>query len=190
MNAINQILSYIGKLFTWIYVIQPWEQALRVRAGKKVKRISAGIHFRIPFIDAVYMQSIRKRACGTGAQTVTTKDGKTITFSGSIRYRIENIENMYMNVYNVSDTVQQEVQGAIVKYVINKRLEDCNAYMLQKHIEDTLDLSQYGFADVDFFLTDFAVVKTFRLINGDIGSHYEDYVNMNRASHGTVPNPE
>lgn len=178
VGIFGEILSKLGQLFNWIYTIQPWEQALRVRAGKHVKKIPPGIHLRIPFVDAVFMQSVRFRACSIDSQTLTTRDSSTITLAGSMRYRIDAIEKMYLMVYNVADTVKQEIQGAVTQYVITHDACDCTPEKMHAYVSSTLDFSKYGFADVEFFLTNFAKVKTYRLINGNLEQYYSDYVDM------------
>ena len=66
---IREILSIIGDLFTWIVIVAPWEQALRIRLGKRVKLCKAGCYLRIPFIDRIYRQSIRRRLSYFQTQT-------------------------------------------------------------------------------------------------------------------------
>lgn len=61
MNAFVEILRSFWRCFIWWVVIQPWEQGIRVRLGKKRVRLEPGIHFRIPYLDAVFKQSNRLR---------------------------------------------------------------------------------------------------------------------------------
>ena len=44
INGISSLFSYISNLLTWWIVLAPWEQAVRVRLGKHITVISAGIH--------------------------------------------------------------------------------------------------------------------------------------------------
>lgn len=184
MNIIGEILSQIGQLFNWLYVVMPWEQALRIRAGKHIRKIQPGIHLRIPFIDIVYKQGSRIRAVSLDDQTVTTKDGQTISFCGSIRYRIGDIEKMYANVHNPSDTLRQETQGIITAYFATHRSEDCTMELIRKHTSNKLDFSNFGFIDVEFFLKDFAKVKTYRFISGPMEGYYGGGVSMNETVNG------
>ncbi len=179
MNILSEFLSQIGQMFNWLYVIMPWEQALRVRAGKNVLRIQPGIHIRIPFIDVVYRQGCRIRAVGLDDQTVTTQDGQTISFCGSIKYRINDIEKMYANVHNPGDTLRQEVQGIITDYFSTHQSEDCTMKLIREYTSaDKLNFSHYGFIDVEFFLKDFAKVKTYRFISGPMEGYYGGHISM------------
>lgn len=75
MEVINSIAAFISKLFQWWFTVMPWEQALRIRKGSKVTLLGAGLYFKIPFIDAVYVQTTRMRMIDTPMQTMSTKDG-------------------------------------------------------------------------------------------------------------------
>lgn len=190
MTIFSDLLSKISQLFNWIYTIEPWERGLRVRAGKHVTDIMPGIHTRIPFIDIVYKQNIRIRACGIDAQTITTLDGDTITFNGSIRYRISSVRKMYENVHAASDTIRQEIMGKLANYITTHKTKDCTPDQVHDEVSKELDFKAYGFADVEFFLTNFVKARTYRLISGNIESYFEDYVNMNKKASGGTPRYE
>ena len=91
MEAVNQIIQFIKQLFSWWFIVTPWEQAVFVRLGKNVKVLHGGFYFKIPFIDQVYIQSIRLRAIDMPIQTISTKDGKTITIKSVMNYAINDI---------------------------------------------------------------------------------------------------
>lgn len=46
---IRELFAHIAEAFKFFFVIAPWEQALRIRGGKKVDLLGAGLYFRIPF---------------------------------------------------------------------------------------------------------------------------------------------
>ena len=61
MNEVQQFLEYVFNAFKIWVIVQPWETGLRVRAGKKVKNLSKGMYFRLPYFDSVYIQESRLR---------------------------------------------------------------------------------------------------------------------------------
>jgi len=171
MNWVQQITSAVSQVFKWWFVVQPWEQAIRVRFGKHIVPFEAGIHVRIPFFDRVYVQNKRKRFSIIDSQTITTTDNKTITICGSLRYRIVDILKLYMTLHQPTDTICQEVGSMLSKYILQHDLATCKPEKIYKYIDDNVDLTRYGLGDVEFFITDFAVVKTYRLINGDLNRY-------------------
>jgi len=102
MGSIKEILDYISKAFTWWIAVQPWEQGLRIRMGKHEKLLKPGLHFRIPVIDKVYVQTDRLRMVNIPVQTLTTKDAKTVTITTAFSYSICDISKLYHTLYHLS----------------------------------------------------------------------------------------
>lgn len=63
------------------FMVNPWERAVRVRAGRWSKQIEPGAYFRIPFVDTVTLINTRLRITSTPSITITTMDGKTVTMA-------------------------------------------------------------------------------------------------------------
>ena len=57
MEGVRQFLK---ALQMWV-TIAPWEQGLRVRLGRRVKLLGAGVHLRLPVLDVLYIQTVRTR---------------------------------------------------------------------------------------------------------------------------------
>jgi hypothetical protein len=165
MENIGALFSRVFDLFKWWIVIAPWEQAIRVRNGKKIKVLEAGIHFRIPGFDRFFVQSTRKRYMNTPTQAVTTSDGKAITISGGTSYSIASIGILYDTLHDPSNVIQTETQAVVAQYIAENELINCTPIKVQAHVNKSLDFGKYGLTDVEFFVTDFVAVKTYRIIN-------------------------
>jgi hypothetical protein len=168
MQGLVELLSRFFRSFRLWVTVAPWEQAIRVRLGKHVHLLQPGIHLRIPFVDAVHVQSVRLRVSPIGRQTLTMSDGRTtVTLSGSLGYAVHNIEHLYRRMHHAEDTIQQIARGAIAQYVATSSPICCTPHLIEKHVGQTLDLSEYGLEDEQLHITDFAIVRTYRLI-GDV----------------------
>lgn len=167
--------QFLLGLRPWV-VVAPWEQALRVRAGKHVQLLGSGFHVKLPVLDMMYLQTVRLRVCnfGYGRQTVTTKDGVTVTFSGAIGYGILDLEKLYRTLHHAEDTLQSLARGMIAEYVNTHFAEACAPARITKRVGADLArrFKQYGLDQVCLYLTDYAVVRTYRIIgdNGPYGS--------------------
>jgi len=179
MGWLQNLLSQFTELFKWFYILQPWEQALRVRAGKYIKLHKGGIHFKIPYIDFVFKQNTRLRISEISAQTVTTKDDKTITLSGSLSYRVNDITPLYKKLHSAEVTLARHTQGIISNYIAWHDFNECSPKILVEYTNSKLNLTQYGLADAAFLLKDFAVVKTYRFITGDMHTWTEHPLETN-----------
>ena len=166
MGAIQELFRQIGNLFRWWFVVAPWEQAVRVRMGTKVDVLDAGVHLRIPIADRIFRQSIRRRFTTVPTQTVTTLDGKTVTISGGIGYSIKDIGMLYDTLHDAEDTVQIAAQGVVAKFIAERQLSSVQPSEIEGVVPEALKLEQYGLGEVEFCVTDFAVVRTYRLIDG------------------------
>lgn len=172
MNIFSSILEFLKTLITLWFIVEPWEQAVRVRFGKTVALFEAGIHFRIPFFDTVYKQNVRRRVSAIPLQTLTTQDGASITLHGSIGYRIADVLKLQSTLHNAEQSVQQEVLGLITKYVVTHPKAECRSEQIIEHLDKFLELDQYGLVDVDFFLTGYVCdIPTFRLIQDSMNNN-------------------
>lgn len=166
---LREFLRQIGKLFTWIVLVAPWEQALRVRLGKHVHLLEAGIYLRIPFADRIYRQSIRRRLAVLQPQTLTTKDGKAVTITAAVGFAVDNLERLYRTLHAPEDTIAAEVEAMISQFVPTSAFEDCTPSDIEAHVSTQLDLKKYGLIGQEFYITGFAAVRTYRFITGEAG---------------------
>lgn len=157
----------IGNVFRWWVTVAPWEQALRVRLGKNVEVLKAGVHLRVPWVDRIYRQSTRRRLSTVPTQTVTTRDGKTLTLSCAVGYAIGDIKALYNTVHQPQDTIETEFQAAVARFVARSTLSECTTEALVKSCLEDVNLERYGLVDVEFHVTDFAVVRAYRLMQGE-----------------------
>lgn len=168
MSWLQQIVDGIRNLVQWWFIVLPWERAVRVRFGRRVQSFDAGIHFRAPFVDRVYVQNVRQRIVALYPQTLTTADGKTITCTGSVRYCIEDLLKLYRTLHQPDATIRQHVEGLLAEFVVTRELHACTPEDISEHVTERMDLAEFGLSKGRFFLTEFAVVKTYRLIGGDM----------------------
>ena len=162
-SILDSIKAFFRSIQFWI-IISPWEQGIRVRFGKWTKKLNSGTHFKIPIFDRFYVQSTRMRITGLSRQTVTSLDGKTVTLNGNIGYCIEDIETLYNTIHHAEDTIQSIAKGIISDYVSQHNVKDCTPNALQEATSEKLQLSKYGLGCGRIYITDFAVVRTYRLI--------------------------
>lgn len=182
MSVVTELADAFKSVFKIWFVLPPWNQAVRVRLGKHVERFEGGIHLFIPFLDQVFIQSVRLRAMHIPSQTITTSDSKTITICGSLSYRIKDILKLYQTIHQPEDTLAQHTMGILSDYMATHSLAECAPSVVCRHVNNSLSLERYGLAGVKFFLTDFAVVRTFRLIDGDLNHYQSELLHTAMAS--------
>lgn len=166
MEWLNTLIERLSDLFRWWVVIAPWERGLRIRCGKHVRAFDAGIHLRIPIIDRFYIQSVRLRTVDTQTQTVTTKDGHALTFSGVIQYGIRDLRQLYDTLHQPDDTIIDIASALASQYVSERERGDVSPARLAEYVNARVDLTAHGLVGGEFRVVDFAFVRTYRLLNG------------------------
>jgi len=164
MNQVQQFLEYILNTFKIWVIVQPWELGIRVRLGKKIKKLNKGIYFKIPYIDSVYTQEVRIRVVTMPVQTVMTLDEKTVTFSAVIGYNIEDIEKLYQTLYHPEQTIINIAMSESTEYVSKSNLKNISFDNIEKNIITKINSESYGLNISYYKLTNFAAVRTYRLI--------------------------
>ena len=174
MNFLRDIFTLLGNLLKWYFIVVPWEQVVRVRLGKHLRLYDAGFHFKIPYVDKLYRQSTRQRWTALEEQTLTCPDmtsGKVITLQGMLGYSIVNIELLLQTLHHPEATLKGEAMRIISRYIHTHNLEECKPANLEDFVQKALNLEKYGIGNTELSITDFAVVKTYRLLTSE-GSRY------------------
>lgn len=170
MAWLQTIFERFTEAFKWWFVLQPWEQALRVRAGRWITKFEGGIHFRIPYLDSIFKQNCRLRITDIPQQTVTNADDQTFTIAGALQYRVEDVTPLYTHLHMAEETLAYSVQSLVADYIATRGEEDCDPAVIQKAINEIIqpDFAGYGLTEIRFLLTDYARVRTYRLIMGNM----------------------
>lgn len=184
MEWLQDILTRFGEAFKWWFILQPWEQALRVRAGRYIKKFEGGIHFRIPYLDAIFKQNCRLRITDCGHQTLTTIDDLTVTLTSQLRYRVEDVTPLYMKLHMAEETLVQMIQAQIADFITANCREDCGPDALMSHVNEVIDFREYGLTDIKFAICDYAVVRTYRLINEGFYNYSEHRLQTDAPEEG------
>lgn len=171
MGAIRELLSSFSQLFKWWFIVAPWEQALRIRGGKRSKLLCAGVHFRIPFWDRIYRQSVRLRANGMPSQTLSTADDYVLTVRLCIMYQIADMERVYESLEDL-DALSALAATAVADYITSHRMDEITPSGIEQAATAALPMSRFGLESPDErsvrVIDVVRLKKTYRLITGDI----------------------
>ena len=166
MSILQNILDFFKHLLQWWFIVEPWEQAVRVRFGKKVLLFNGGTHFRIPFFDTVYVQNTRRRLTPIGSQTLTTKDRKLVTIHSTLGFTITDVLKLQQTLHDCEGTILQHVTALLAQDIATHDLVDCAPEETMTRVRVALDLEQYGLGNLEIALTSYvADIRTIRLIN-------------------------
>lgn len=164
MNQVKDFFEYIfNSIKIWI-IVQPWQTGIRVRNGKRVKKLTGGIYFRLPYFDSVFIQENRLRVASMPIQTLTSKDIKTITINGAVGYTIIDIEKLYKTLFHPETTIANITMSEVADFIFKNNLDSINPNTIEEAVISKLNKDDFGLKFEYFRITNFAVVRTFRLI--------------------------
>jgi regulator of protease activity HflC (stomatin/prohibitin superfamily) len=147
-------------------IVQPWERAVRTRAGKRAKVLDAGFHLVIPWLDEVRPINTRLRVAAVPLLTVTTKDGRTISVGGSIGFRIVDPLDAMLRLHHPTGLFPVLAQAAIAGYIVSRSLDALVVGEVEAATLDELREAAGAGIAIDFFrIVDFAAVRTYRLLD-------------------------
>lgn len=167
MNWLGDLVTSGAGLLKWWVIVAPWEQGVRVRRGKKLKLLHAGVHWKFPFVDRVFRQSTRLRVCELPLQTLTTHDGKSLTLKGLLGYEIFDVLQVYQTIHDIEDTLSNITLGLVSDAVTSTEMADCWPAGVESDVWKDLNFSKFGIEAVSFDLQDFAFMKSYRFVIGD-----------------------
>lgn len=178
----------INSALPWI-VLAPWEAGIRLRLGKHVHVLRPGFNLRIPGIDRVSVQTTRLRVAAMPSQTLSTRDGKNVFIGCNIGYAIANIRKLYDSLYHAEDTIRaiaQQIISDIVFATDSKELQPSDLAMVaSEQIRPRLE--RYGLTEISLSVTDFAVVRTYRLLSDQRWGSAGDYLTTNMSNGSGAP---
>jgi hypothetical protein len=190
VNIVQNVLDFVKHVLQWWFIVEPWEQAVRVRFGKDVKLFNGGAHFRIPFFDTVYVQNTRRRLISMGSQTVTTKDRKLVTIHSTLGFTIVDILRLQQTLHDAEGTVMQHVTTRLAQDIAIHELKDCAPAEVIVRVGAALGLEQYGLGNLEFALTSYVSdIRTIRLINDSSAPWIGGMPLNTRGSVGTSSTP-
>lgn len=181
MEILNQLFTNFKQLFIWWTVVTPWEQSMRVRTGKTITVLKAGLHFRIPYIDRIYTQPTRTQIITTPLQTIHTVV-TPITISFNINYSIVNIMELYQ-----STSEPEQLITSLVQEQTTAVLKDFPSNTLERHIlhltsteEINNTLSKQGLHINNLSIVTYTKADTYRLIQDNHWSHSSNVIDINQ----------
>lgn len=173
IDSLQRLIEFLRSLVTWWFVVEPWEMAVRVRAGKHLRLCGPGMHLRLPVFDAVYVHNVRRRVLHITSVTLSSSDGKVFVIGAAVSCVVSDALLLHTAVHDPQGVVSQRVWQVIAEYVSSRVGAMVRPEGLKAEI-DAIDLRPYGLDDVEACVTGFAQVRTYRVIQEALGSWYSD----------------
>jgi SPFH domain / Band 7 family len=153
----------------WITVL-PWQLAVRVRLGKHLKQLGPGIHLKVPFADSIFLANTRLRTLTTARQVITTQDQVAITVAMNVAFQIRDPVKLHMTLHAPAETIGDLAMSLASQWVSERVYADVSPAELGDAVAGQLHLEAYGLEAVRVYVSEFAAVRTYRLLGDNNGS--------------------
>jgi len=171
MQWLERLFDKILALLPSIILVEPTEQGARITGGKRYKIIGPGWYFVWPVVQYIVRMDVVTQVVDLPPQTVTTKDGHGLVVSGTIRYRIVDIEKALFAVQDVDKAFSTLALGVILEYISTRNLSECgDIEAVKKELRRGVAeaASGWGLKIEQVYLTDLGKVRSLRLFGDNM----------------------
>jgi regulator of protease activity HflC (stomatin/prohibitin superfamily) len=164
MASVFEKLFEFIKQFWPLFLVLPWESAVRSRGGRHVALLAPGVHVRIPFFDNVALVNTRTRFVHTDPQTVTTKDGAPLTVGLVVGFCISDPLTAVLRLHEPERSVTAMAAGFLADYVSASMRADASPRAAAAYVLEELRASAVGYEFETCQACEFGYLKTFRML--------------------------
>lgn len=159
------LIQQFGHSISPVFVVDMWEKALVLRLGKFEDIKEPGLHWKIPFVDSVWHQTVVTQSIHLHPQSITSLDYKNIVVRAIVRYDIKDCFLFLTKLAHPTD-VLVDTTGAMIREIIEERnwedLVDIEVELTEKIGKK---VSEWGINIEKVTLTDLAEISSVRVIS-------------------------
>ncbi len=159
----NWLMQFVRE-FKFLFIVLPWERAVRTRLGNRVILWEPGCHIRLPFVDDVQLQNTRLRLSGAGPNTISTSDGKVLTLAMAIGFSITDPLAAVLRMHHPEISVASLASSVAAEIVARTAMADLLPSAIEAHVMAELS-KEPGYTFEFVRVTDFAFARAFRLLS-------------------------
>jgi regulator of protease activity HflC (stomatin/prohibitin superfamily) len=163
-DKLIQLIQQFGHAISPVFVVDMWEKALVLRFGKFKDIKDPGLHWKIPFVDSVWHQTIVTQSIHLHPQSITSLDYKNIVVRAIVRYDICDAFLFLTKIAHPTD-VLVDTTGAMIREIIEERKWQ-DLFDIEDELTDKIGkkVSEWGICIEKITLTDLAEIQSIRLI--------------------------
>lgn len=171
-DRLVELIIQFADLFRFWIILDPFEQGVLLRLGKFVRVLEPGFHWVYPLhIDHVMFESVVPTTHSLGNESITTKDGKAVSFHAVITYQVSDVEKALLSVHDTDHALVDACRGEVARTLMAHTWEE----IIQDGIYDDLTKAcrkrgwKWGIEIISVQLASLSLAKNIRLIsNGSI----------------------
>lgn len=148
-------------------VIDQYNKGIRLRLGKFHSVLEPGLSWKIPFADKIMEHTVVVSTMNLPSQSLTTRDEKTLVVRGVIKYQVQDIKTLILDVYDPVDAISDMTMGIIKKIIMEKDWQECKDNGLDDLITNKArnEAKKWGLKINQVTLTDIGLIRSIKLFN-------------------------
>jgi len=168
-DQVGQLLEWLADWFPRICICRATHRGVRFKWGKHKVEIKPGVYVFWPRVTEAFTYPVVQQTVNLPMQTLVTKDGVTVSFSGVVVFEITNIIKALGDTWDIEENV-----GNVSLRVAGQVLTTHDFVWLRENLTSGAerkltvgcrsDLRKYGIKVLQMFATDFAPTRTYRII--------------------------
>jgi regulator of protease activity HflC (stomatin/prohibitin superfamily) len=166
MQILTKIVELLLNLPPFKIVFQN-EQGVFLRGGKYKRTLKPGFYWKFPLYDYIQKVCVVQQVVNLPNQSLTTKDSRVLALSGTLKYQLSDAKQALLNVYDYDVSLQNVAMSALGEYISTAEKIDYNE--ICSDVTETIqgEAENWGIEILDFWLTDFAEHKVYRIMSLD-----------------------
>lgn len=109
LRLLLDVIAYLWPL----KIVWQWERGAFYAFGRYMFDLGPGCWLKVPFFTDIKTEGVVTDTHQTPLQTITTKDGGTLTFSASMKLRVTDLGKSYNNVLNWDETAIEDASASL-----------------------------------------------------------------------------
>ena len=175
-SHIESALGWIGAIVEWFGQFLPrWTVVdtvhawVKWRKGTDISSGGAGIVWHWPAVSILKVYPVARQALDLRAQTLSTKEGKTVLVGGLLTFRVNDIERALTQTWDLDETVKDTALTAIHAVITKLTFDEIKAGEQDGSLNKSLRsearkvLDTYGIFVIKLSLTDLAPTRVIKL---------------------------
>lgn len=167
-KLIDFLLNIIDQLIP-IKIIYEYQSGILFRFGKFKRILNSGLHWKIPWFDDIDVHGIATTTLLLPAQSLTTKDGKSVVIKAQIKYKISDIQTFGVEIYDGHDALSDVTCGVIASCIQSKTWDELMEMIAELNSMITKEAKKeaklWGIEVKKVTITDYAQMYSLRLFN-------------------------
>lgn len=142
-------------------IISEYDRGVRLRRGRNPKLYMPGISFKIPFVDFVHTCTVTNDTKEPIAIFVTTSDGKTITATPFIKFRIVDPIKYIIETNTADSNLHDTARLVFSDYLTDITWEECKKKTTRTNIKNKLNdkVQDMGIEILECGLAGLAIIR-------------------------------